>query len=129
MLISNRAASARVLIRTVLYPQLAPLETPYPKSSPAASPRSPHRSPRRSVGLQLDPAPRGPPWGEKVTLGPLLGRGTAGNVYHGLRNGKPVVVKVQTPSLLRSAVLITRRHAVCFSIVCGKDSVRLPGLV
>lgn len=62
--------------------------------SPAASPRSPHRSPRRGSGLQLNPAARGPPFGDSVTLGGLIGRGASGSVYAARRNGKPVAVKV-----------------------------------
>ena len=62
--------------------------------SPAASPRSPRRSTRRGSGLAQEPGPRGPPWGDQVALGPLLGRGSTGKVFRGLRGGRPVAVKV-----------------------------------
>ena len=74
--------------------QIPSAESPH-SASPAASPR---RSPRRSTGLVPEPAARGPPWGDQITLGPLLGRGAASKVFRGLRDGKPVALKVDALS-------------------------------
>jgi hypothetical protein len=74
--------------------QVASGEAPYVPSPTASPRRSPRRSTRRGSGLALEPGPRGPPWGDQVALGPLLGRGPAGKVFRGLRSGRPVAVKV-----------------------------------
>lgn len=74
--------------------QVASAEAPYVPSPTASPRRSPRRSTRRGSGLALEPGPRGPPWGDQVALGPLLGRGSAGKVFRGLRGGRPVAVKV-----------------------------------
>lgn len=79
-------------------------------TSPAASPRSPHRSPRRSAGLQLNPAARGPPFGDSVVLGGLIGRGATSSVYAAQRNGKPVAVKVVEGEATHEALTAARER-------------------
>ena len=76
--------------------QVASAEAPYVPSPTASPRRSPRRSTRRGSGLALEPAPRGPPWGDQVAVGPLLGCGAAGRVFRGLHGGRPVAVKVRT---------------------------------